>query len=1023
MHRRAREYREVVNREDAHVVGQTGEVEQLDALLGRAASGTPVVAVLEGLPGVGRTTLLRRFLERHPALPVTSAAGLAWESGRAGALARRLWSADPAPPPSPAEDDPGAWGEVFAERWQARAADEPLLVVVDDAHDSDPVSMQAISSAVARIGNARVLVLLVTAVGPGVAVHPDVQDVLDGLPAVRVRVSPLRPDETRLLAARIAGIDLPVPVARRLCEHAGGIPRHLLEILRDTPPIRWSDWQTRLPAPTSVQNRVHAALDACAAPTRRLVEAAAVLGSPANLADAAALAGVDDPIGALDEAFAAGLLAPAAGHGLDSVTFPGRFVRTAVHAGLAPSRRHDLHRRAAEVVTDEVERLRHRVEANPLPDAELAAELLDLARRKSDDGAWAVVAGALIDASRISPDRAEREDRLIQAVDALAGAGLLGQAVDALPEVEALPAGSRRDAVLAYVAVQRGRRAEAVSYLDSAWRLRGTDRRAAAVVCQRHVLHALADWDGDELVRWAGRAVEHAEPGSPAAVESRAIMGLGHGARGDIDAAFTAYRSAVVESPSGPQHQRARMGLGWLLLAQDEPEAARRELEYAVPSVRRTGSNRISLWALIWLARTRFALGDWPGALHCVDQAQILLGATDLDLLRPLVHWTGAQIHALRGEPDAAGRHLGLGAAADHDYTVMTVPALLARAHVAEARSDHEAVVRHLTPLVTRRPRGGLDEPGFWPWHDLYANALVLTDRLADADAFLAPLEGLVRTRGHRSTAARIGYVRGRLLGARGDLAAAEEVFGHARAQLEDLPLPYDRARVDFAHGLTLRRAGRRRDATTVLTAARQAFAALGAQVYVERCDRELKTGRPGARPLDNDVDALTEQERTVAELVATGMTNKEAAAAMMLSVKTVQFHLTRIYAKLGSVPAPSSPRTSRARPPPADAAGSPHRAAARAAASAASMTWADTAATSSGVRPKSPARDWVLNPERWTETASTSQDGGSPGPPLACQMREVTATAKRRRLARRSAAASASSSDRSSGASTASSQ
>jgi DNA-binding NarL/FixJ family response regulator len=105
---------------------------------------------------------------------------------------------------------------------------------------------------------------------------------------------------------------------------------------------------------------------------------------------------------------------------------------------------------------------------------------------------------------------------------------------------------------------------------------------------------------------------------------------------------------------------------------------------------------------------------------------------------------------------------------------------------------------------------------------------------------------------------------------------------------------------VDFAHGLTLRRAGRRRDASAVLAAARQRFAALGARVYVERCDRELKTGRPGSRLHDKDLDALTEQERTVAGLVAGGMTNKEVAAEMLLSVKTVQFHLTRTYAKLG---------------------------------------------------------------------------------------------------------------------------
>src|SRR5439155_19417800 len=91
-------------------------------------------------------------------------------------------------------------------------------------------------------------------------------------------------------------------------------------------------------------------------------------------------------------------------------------------------------------------RLRHRVEAAPLPDPRLAEVLVALAERKGDDGAWAVVAGALIEASRITPDRADRENRLIQAIDALAGAGLIGQATDSLPEIELLPGGARWDA-------------------------------------------------------------------------------------------------------------------------------------------------------------------------------------------------------------------------------------------------------------------------------------------------------------------------------------------------------------------------------------------------------------------------------------------------------------------------------------------------------------------------------------------------------------------------------------------------
>ena len=470
--------------DDVLLIGTSAALTELDALLDRACTGEVTVAVLEGPAGIGKSTLLRRFRHRHPDVTAVVVSGLPWERSCAGALLGRLIVAEGADVGSDRET--GGWdaatvGAALARRWDESAREKPLVVTIDDAQHADPASLQAVVSAVARLHGAQFLLLLARGTGPDGGGDAGAADILEHLSAEHVRVQPLTPEQVRLLAARVAAVDLPLPVARRLCEHTAGNPRHLLEILRDTPPSRWSDWQIRLPVPGSVQSRVEISLRACSASCRALVEAAAVLGPNPVLADAALLGEVGEPVGALDEAYAAGLLGPAAGHGLDTLSFAGPFVREAVHATLTPAQRHDLHLRAAEVVTDETEQLRHRVEAAPLPDPGLADALVALARRKADDGSWAVVAGALIDASRISPTRAERENRLIQAVDALAGAGLLGQAVDALPDVEALPVGPRRDAVLAYVAIQRGSRAEAVSYLESAWRQRGADRTAAAV--------------------------------------------------------------------------------------------------------------------------------------------------------------------------------------------------------------------------------------------------------------------------------------------------------------------------------------------------------------------------------------------------------------------------------------------------------------------------------------------------------------------------------------------------------------
>jgi DNA-binding CsgD family transcriptional regulator len=144
-----------------------------------------------------------------------------------------------------------------------------------------------------------------------------------------------------------------------------------------------------------------------------------------------------------------------------------------------------------------------------------------------------------------------------------------------------------------------------------------------------------------------------------------------------------------------------------------------------------------------------------------------------------------------------------------------------------------------------------------------------------------------------------------------GDLDAARSSFLGGLAQLDGLPLPYARARVKFAYGQSFRRAGKRREAAAVLTEARDLFAVLGAGAYVDRCLREMRA--TGVNPDDTSGGAgraaagqgpgqpdLTEQEKAVADLVASGLSNKEAAAELYVSVKTVQYHLTRIYSKLG---------------------------------------------------------------------------------------------------------------------------
>ena len=369
------------------------------------------------------------------------------------------------------------------------------------------------------------------------------------------------------------------------------------------------------------------------------------------------------------------------------------------------------------------------------------------------------------------------------------------------------------------------------------------------MICQRWVLHSLGRTRGADLVDWADRAIDLAPAGSPAAVEAAAIRGLGVAATGHVREALDDYLRLADEVGHGAQAQRVAMGRGWLHLSLDDVDQARSALASATPTDFLGGSTRISLWAYAWLARAHFVSGDWDDALDSARQGLDLAGRTGMRLVEPLLWWTAAQVHALRGDWDEADRAVRAGDAGPRDYEIMRVPSCLARAAVAEARADYLGVLRALEPLRQPWAGGGIDEPGAWPWVDVLANALVIEGRLEEADAFLVPHERAARDRGHRSAQARLGYPRGRLLGAQGNLPAARDAFESAAALLEDLPLPYDRARVHFAWGQTLRRGGKRREADHVLQVARDLYAALGASSYVARCDRELRCGRRARDP------------------------------------------------------------------------------------------------------------------------------------------------------------------------------
>lgn len=397
---------------------------------------------------------------------------------------------------------------------------------------------------------------------------------------------------------------------------------------------------------------------------------------------------------------------------------------------------------------------------------------------------------------------------------------------------------------------------------------------------------------------WADRALELADSDSPAGIESAAIRGLGQLAAGHPRRAAAAYEELSAKVRHGPQGQRVVMGRGWVQLVRDDMDGARASLESAVALAGLGGSRRITLWALAWLARVQFATGEWDRAMDSVARGRALAADSGIIVVTPLLEWTAAQIAALRGDWAAAAQASRTASAVTADYEMMLIPTALASAQIAEAEADYAKVLHHTQALIAMAPGTSLQEPGYWPWPDMVANALVLVGRPEEADRFLGPHEQRARVRGHRSAQARLGYARGRWHGALGDIRAATRAFEESLDLLGGLPLRYDIARVTFAYGQTLRRAGKRRQADEVIGTAREIYLALGAHTYVARCDRELKAG--GLHLQRGDGVELTPQEEAVTALVAQGLSNREVAAELFVSTKTVQYHLTRVYAKLG---------------------------------------------------------------------------------------------------------------------------
>lgn len=888
-------------------VGRTSELGLLDAELQHVRRGDSRVVLLEGAPGIGKTSLLRRFLGGLADLAVVAGSG---DEGEArlpfGVVAQLvqgiggLGGGEPprlAPPPG---EDPLVVGAALVQVLGAIGTAGPVAVVVDDAQWADTASLQALTFALRRLRADPVLALVVAR--DRCRTIPDGLRRLSGERGRRLGLGGLTAEDLAPLAERVTGDAPPRRVLERLHEHTGGNPLHVRALLEELDPSELAGGSRLLPAPRSFAAVIGARVDACSADARALIEGASVLGSRCAVGAAARVAGLANPVDALEEATGTGILEMVETAAGPAVAFSHPLVRAAIYHDLGPARSSALHARAASC-TDGSSRLDHRIAAAVVEDPDLAAEVATHARQEVVRGAVLSAAAYLVDGARLSLDRRERERLLLDAVEQLLFGGEVAEAARLAGELQALPDSPRRRYLLGHLAFLRGRRREAEELLVGAW------ERCQAVADDELgplvslVLARLCSTELrlDEAVEWSRRATG----GDARRAMARALGVLVPclGAAGLAEEGLALAASLPDGVPLSERDIEGVLGRGLVRMWVDDLPGASADLSAVVAATRSRPACASSLIALGFLAEAEYRLGAWDDSVAHGDLAVSLACDSDQVWLTGFVHAGASWALAARGDWAAAQDHVrgALGAAAALGDPTSVTCAAMAGVNLAFTRADHPAVLEAVQPLLDLGQRTSLAEPSVRPWRELHAEALVNLGRLDEAEEALVSLEELARKRGRRSSLTHAARVRGALEAARGDASRARAAFEAGLAHCCDLPTPFDRALVELAYGRFLRRAGERRAAADHLAEAHAAFDHLGADPFLRRCGAELAgCGLSPRRRTPSAQLCLTPQELAVAKLVTAGSTNREVAAELVVSVKTVEYHLGNLFSRLG---------------------------------------------------------------------------------------------------------------------------
>ena len=873
----------------ASFVGRTHELSFLRSRLAEVESGLPRTVVLEAPGGTGKSTLVQTFLGELDPDACLRASGEEGETELAYGVLDQLLGRRAGGAPWP---DPFTAGARLLETLD----DRPLTVfVVDDAHLADGESLTALAFALRRLQADRVLTLLATRDAEQLPTSLlKLADSEDG----RLRLPGLGVDDIAVLAAQRGHTDLPRQAAERLRQHTAGNPLHLRTLLDDLSADDLAGTGP-LPAPRSFSQLVLRTLASVSADAAALARSAAVLPDGSGLALVADVAGNLTAEGALDELTRNNLLSCSYDDGGWHVSFAHPLVRAAVYDDLGPLDRQQLHRRAAELVDGDAS-LMHQVAAASGPDPDLAGVLAERAAAVVAEGDARAGAQLYLKAASMDHPGPAQDAAVQEAANQLLITGDLAGAKQVASRLQETPETARRFYLQARLAWFTGDPAEAERLASLAWErsaeLDGAGRGGCAAILAQ--LSNLAG-EGVAAADWATRAL--AEPLPPDLVDTTAAaraVGLALVGRSpEALASLDSLPARPTEITPDQQHQlTARGALRGLL---DDLSGARADLGALVEASSDVAPQRLIGMGV--LAEVDYRLGRWDAAYTQAAHALSLAEASEQVWVQGFLHAAVAQVSAARGDFDDADDHLATARALAMSLgdPATWVVCENTGIHLAACRSE-PALVVELAGLLNLLDEGPTVEPGWLSWPIQFLSALVELGRLDEAEAALVPFEELARQRGSRSRLAALARVRGELATARRDHDAARRWFEEALETGAGAVDALEQGLALAAYGRFLRRRGERKAAQERLLAARERFLTLGARPYVGRVDDELAAaGLPTEAPPPSAAAGLTPQEKLVANLACNGMTNQEMAHHLVLSVKTVGYHLGNVYTKL----------------------------------------------------------------------------------------------------------------------------